>query len=339
MTMQTPPIIDIRRSRFEASIPDQVIEGLTKEVKTLPALLFYSTEGIQHWNRHSHAADFYPRLEELRILKAEASRMAVSIAENSLVVDMGSASMDKVLLLLDALEEQKKYVTYYALDLSYSELASNLQAIPLDRFHYVRFAALHGTFDDGLHWLKNTPAVQGLPHCILLFGLTIGNYSRENAASFLRNIAQSALSSLPAQSSILVSLDSCKLPTKILRAYTADGVVPFALASLGYANSLFHPKGNGKVFNEGDWYFHSEWNYALGRHEASLITRSKDVQLGTPLQNVIVRRDEKVRFGCSYKYDGEEQRQLFCSAGLRNTAVWTAPDCDVAFYELKLLPN
>jgi 4-dimethylallyltryptophan N-methyltransferase len=247
--------------------------------------------------------------------------------------------MDKVLLLLDALEEQKKYVTYYALDLSYSELALNLQAIPLDRFHYVRFAALHGTFDDGLHWLKNTPAVQRLPHCILLFGLTIGNYSRENAAGFLRNIAQSALSSLPAQSSIVVSLDSCKLPTKILRAYTADGVVPFALASLGYANSLFHPKGNGKVFNEEDWYFHSEWNYALGRHEASLITRSKDVQLGAPLQNVIVRRDEKVRFGCSYKYDGEEQRQLFCSAGLHNTAVWTTPDCDVAFYELKLAPN
>lgn len=62
--------------------------------------------------------------------------------------------MDKVILLLEALEEQKKSITYYALDLSYSELASNFQAIPVDRFHYVRFAALHGTFDDGLHCFR-----------------------------------------------------------------------------------------------------------------------------------------------------------------------------------------
>ncbi|KAF7181298.1 hypothetical protein CNMCM7691_000516 [Aspergillus felis] len=335
----SPAIIDIRQSKFESSIPDQVIEGLTKEVKTLPALLFYSTEGIRHWNHHSHAADFYPRLEELCILKAEASKMAASIAEDSLLIDMGSASMDKVILLLDALEEQKKSITYYALDLSYSELASNLQAIPVDRFHHVRFSALHGTFDDGLHWLQNAPEIRNRPRCILLFGLTIGNFSRENAASFLRNIAESALATSPAQSSIIVSLDSCKLPTKILRAYTADGVVPFALASLGYANSLFHPEGNGEVFNEQDWYFHSEWNHALGRHEASLITRSKDVQLGAPLGTVVVRRDEKIRFGCSYKYDRDERGQLSRSAGLQDIAEWTAPDCDVAFYQLGLLPN
>ncbi|GAQ03950.1 4-dimethylallyltryptophan N-methyltransferase [Aspergillus lentulus] len=339
MTMSTPPIIDIRQSKFESSIPDQVAKGLKENVKTLPALLFYSTEGIQHWNHHSHAADFYPRHEELRILKAEASKMAASIAQNSLVVDMGSASLDKVILLLDAFEERKKSITYYALDLSYSELASNLQAIPMDRFHHVRFAALHGTFDDGLHWLQNTPEIHHLPRCILIFGLTIGNFSRENAAGFLRNIAQSALTTSPTQSSIIVSLDSCKLPTKILRAYTADGVVPFALASLRYANSLFHPKGNGKIFNEEDWYFHSEWNYALGRHEASLITRSKDVRLGAPLETVIVRRDEKIRFGCSYKYDRDERDQLFRSASLQDVAVWTAAACDVAFYQLRLLPN
>lgn len=91
MTISAPPIIDIRQAGLESSIPDQVVEGLTKEVKTLPALLFYSTKGIQHWNHHSHAADFYPRHEELCILKAEASKMAASIAQDSLVIDMGSA--------------------------------------------------------------------------------------------------------------------------------------------------------------------------------------------------------------------------------------------------------
>lgn len=86
-----PTIIDIRSSKFESSIREQVINGLTKEPKTLPALLFYSPEGLQHWNHHSHEPEFYPRLEEIRILKETAHEMASTIADNSAVVDMGSA--------------------------------------------------------------------------------------------------------------------------------------------------------------------------------------------------------------------------------------------------------
>jgi 4-dimethylallyltryptophan N-methyltransferase len=85
------PILDIRRNNFDESIQDQVTSGLKSEPKTLPALLFYSTEGIQHWNRHSHASDFYPRKEEIQILEDHAKCMANSIKNKSVVVDLGSA--------------------------------------------------------------------------------------------------------------------------------------------------------------------------------------------------------------------------------------------------------
>lgn len=182
---------------------------------------------------------------------------------------------------------------------------------------------------------------------MLLFGLTIGNYSRENAAAFLRQIAQDALRGNP-NSSVLVTIDRCKLPTKVLRAYTSDGVVPFALQALKYGNRLLKgrdgeerlqlvPGEEGReVFDPDEWYFHSEWNYMLGRHEASLIPREKDIQLGPPLEGVVVRRREKVRFGCSYKYDDQEREKLFLAAGLKNTKVWEVKGCDVTFYELKL---
>ncbi|KAE8351822.1 histidine-specific methyltransferase [Aspergillus coremiiformis] len=333
-----PTIIDIRRSQFEGSIHQQVIDGLTKEPKTLPALLFYSTEGLQHWNRHAHEPEFYPRREEIRILQEKAHEMASTIADHSVVVDMGSASLDKVIHLLHALEAQRKQITYYALDLSAAELASTLQAIPTEDFHHVRVAALHGTFDDGLSWLQETPAIRDLPHCMLLFGLTIGNYSRPNAAAFLRQISEHALTGNAVRSSsILVTIDRCKLPTKILRAYTCDGVVPFALAALQYGNRLLRNSEGSAVFNPEDWYFHSEWNYVLGRHEASLIPRGQDIELGPPLEGVRVRREEKVRFGSSYKYDQQEREALFAAAGLKNTQFWEVEGCDVAFYELKTL--
>ncbi|PYI33861.1 hypothetical protein BP00DRAFT_423678 [Aspergillus indologenus CBS 114.80] len=334
-----PPILDIRQSTFETSIPQQVTEGLTKDPKTLPALLFYSGDGIQHWTRHSCAPDFYPRREEINILHSEAAHMAASISQDSVVVDLGSASLDKVLPFLHALEAQQKRVHYYALDLSYPVLASTLSEIPVAQFQYVQIAALHGTFEDGLQWLHDSPEVRERPHHLLLFGLTIGNFSRPNAAAFLRNIADRALAASPAESSILLTLDSCKMPTKVLRAYTAEGVVPFALTSLSYANQLFWPGGEGRVFDEEEWYFHSEWNFALGRHEAALIPRDRDITLGPPLEQVVVRRGEKVRFGCSYKYSAAEREHLFAGAGLENVASWSAKGCDVAFYQLKMRPE
>lgn len=246
-------------------------------------------------------------------------------------------SLEKVLPLLEALESSKKNVSYYALDLNDSELQSTLKSIPIEDFKFVKIGALHGTFEDGVQWLKDTPGIQDQPHCLLLFGLTVGNYSRSNAAKFLRNLAETALADSPSQSSILLSLDSCKMPTKVLRAYTAEGVVPFALASLDYGNNLFAAgKNGGRVFEPDDWHFLSEWNYVLGRHEASLITKDKEVNLGSPLDNIVVRKHEKVRFGCSYKYDLDERKELFGSAGLTNVNEWCAEGCDVSFYQLKM---
>lgn len=365
--VDTPPdgqhnIVDIRRNNFESSILDMVIDGLSKQPKTLPALLFYSAEGLKHWNHHSHQPDFYPRQQEVQILQKHAHEIASTIAENSVVVDLGSAyvahqraallnslrmltftcrSLDKVILLLDALEAQTKNVTYYALDLSAEQLKSTLQAMPIRKFKHVRISALHGTFEDGLAWLKETPGICNLPHCLLLFGLTIGNFSRQNAAAFLNDIAAHALTKSgrgDAASSILVTIDSCKVPSQVLRAYNSDGVVPFALSALDYGNSLL---GNGdmggepvSVFDRDEWYFMSDWNHILGRHEASLIPKSRDIRLAAPF-NVVVSKDEKVRFGCSYKYDEGERVALFEEAGLENVDIWSDVGCSVAFYRLE----
>ncbi|KAJ5612600.1 EasF [Penicillium lagena] len=327
MSRSSASILDIRRSKFDESIPNQVVQGLKSQPKTLPALLFYSTEGIRHWNRHSQASDFYPRKEEIYILEKKAQEIAASARDQSVIVDFGT------------LEAEQKSITYYALDLSFEELESTIHAIPQNKFHYVNIKGLHGTFEDGLHWLKETPSIRDLPHILLLLGLTIGNFSRPNAAKFLLSIAQHAMTRNAENSSIILTLDSCKVPTKVLRAYNADGVVPFALESLNYGNFLLQQESSREkrqVFNLCEWHYLSEWNFVDGRHEASLIPSSKDIRLGSPLDEIVIRQDEKVRFGCSYKYDCLERNELFSAAGLREVAVWSQEGCDVAFYCLKL---
>ncbi|KAG6215315.1 hypothetical protein E4U26_008561 [Claviceps purpurea] len=223
--------------------------------------------------------------------------------------------------------------------------AATLKEIPSSNFRHVRFAGLYGTFEDGLHWINETPEIRDLPHCVLLVGFTIGNPSRQSAAAFLQNIANHVLTGASKnQSSISLSLDSCKVPTKVTRAYTSDGVVPFALQALTYAKTLLCDRvdnGIGKTalscnLRPDDWHCLSEWNFALGRHEASLIPRFEDVCLGSMLQDIVVKKDEKVRFACSYKYDAKERQKLFLDSGVDQGMVWTNEGCDVAIYELKL---
>jgi uncharacterized SAM-dependent methyltransferase len=72
---------------------------------------------------------------------------------------------------LKALEAAGKDIDYYALDLSLTELERTLEDVP--RFRHVRCHGLHGTYDDGLAWLKASRNASR-PKCILSLGSSIG---------------------------------------------------------------------------------------------------------------------------------------------------------------------
>jgi uncharacterized SAM-dependent methyltransferase len=77
-----------------------------------------------------------------------------------------------VSILLRALDVAGKNIDYYALDLSLNELERSLQKTPT--FKHVKCHGLHGTYDDGLEWLKN-PENASRPKCVLWLGSSIGS--------------------------------------------------------------------------------------------------------------------------------------------------------------------
>ncbi|RAL06529.1 4-dimethylallyltryptophan methyltransferase [Aspergillus homomorphus CBS 101889] len=332
---------DIRSSKCESSIARDIIEGMRQEPRNLPTILLYSEKGLQAYDRHSHAPGYYPRQEELLILQKQARNIANSIENGSVLLDLGSASLDKTLLLLEALEAAGKDVQYFALDLDHNELVSTLKTLPLDQFKHVSCAALHGTFDDGLQWLHSAPEIAELPKCVMFLGSTIGNFSRAEAAAFLKQVAMKALTRAPGTSSIILTVDGCKVPTKILHAYTGDGVLPFTLSAMEYASAIMskHTQSAENAFNVDDWTTMSEWNSTHGRYEASFTPMSSDVQLGPPFEDVVIKKGDKIRIVYSHKYDETERQELFDNAGLYQVQHWTEDNCDLGFYQVKLPPN
>ena len=90
-----PKIIDIRSGKVEDSLRDSVMNGIREEPRTLPTLILYGREGLQHWDDHSHAPDYYLLHEELHILRSRAYEMAETIADNTAMVDLGSAQVSR----------------------------------------------------------------------------------------------------------------------------------------------------------------------------------------------------------------------------------------------------
>ena len=83
------------------------------------------------------------------------------------------SNLRKVSILLQALEDAGKSVDYYALDLSLKELHRTLEQVP--RFQHVKCHGLHGTYDDGLEWLK-MPENSTRPKCVMTLGSSIGQW-------------------------------------------------------------------------------------------------------------------------------------------------------------------
>lgn len=88
------------------------------------------------------------------------------------------------------------------MDLSVKELERTLADVP--RFQHVRCHGLHGTYDDGLAWLKaGRNAFR--PKVIMTLGSSIGNFHRGDAAAFLKDFADI----LGPNDIMLVGLDAC----------------------------------------------------------------------------------------------------------------------------------
>lgn len=206
--------------------------------------------------------------------------------------------------MLQALERAEKNVDYLALDLSYSELQRTLAAIPVGTYKHVRCYGLHGTYDDGLEWLKR-PENAGKPKCILWLGSSIGNLKRKDAATFLRGFEDI----LCWGDSMLIGVDGCQQADRVYHAYNdREGKThEFVLNGLVHANKLF----GKEVFHLPDWKVVGQYNQEQGRHEA-FYTPVRDVSV----DGVHIKCGELVRVEESYKYSSDQVKELWKSAGL-----------------------
>ncbi|KID99569.1 DUF323 domain protein, partial [Metarhizium majus ARSEF 297] len=310
-------IIDIRSNRVDFNLKDEVARMVIPKdgrARKLPTLLLYDERGLQLFEDITYLDEYYLTNDEIELLKKHSVEIAATIPDGAMVIELGSGNLRKVCLLLQAFEDARKSIDYYALDLSKKELERTLSHVP--DFKYVRCHGLLGTYDDGTVWLKQ-PSIVDRPKCILHLGSSIGNFHRDEAAEFLQSYADI----LKPQDSMVVGLDSCGNPDKIYHAYNdSKGIThEFILNGLINANRIY----GQEIFHLPDWKVIGEYVYddEGGRHQAFL----------SPLQEVnvlgsIIKPNERIQIEQSLKYSKIGAENLWKHAGLREIGIWTLGD-------------
>ncbi|CZT15493.1 related to TAD2-tRNA-specific adenosine deaminase 2 [Ramularia collo-cygni] len=306
-----PNIIDIRSDSAGFELKKLIKDGLHGKEKTLPTLLLYDNKGLKLFEDITYLDEYYLTGQEIAVLEQHAEKMADRIPQDAILLELGSGNLRKVKILLDALERAEKRVSYYALDLMHSELVRTLAAVPVGTFKHVQCFGLHGTYDDGLEWLK-MPENAARPKTILSMGSSIGNFNREDAVGFVAQFGNI----MEPNDSFILGLDACQDPETVYHAYNdREGVTHnFIMNGLKHANELL----GYEAFNSNDWKAHGEYDQVGERHRAFVIPQ-KDLQV----EGISLKQGERVRIEESYKYNHEQAMNLFTEAGVIEGARWT----------------
>ena len=192
----------------ESDFAKDVLSGLAKPQKAIPPKYFYDAEGSRLFEAITELAEYYPTRTEVALLRRTAGEIAALIPPGAALVEFGSGASTKTRILLDAAPQIGVYVpidiSKAALDAAAAEIRRDYPKLPV--------APLTDDFTNAL----NLPSsVQGRPVVGFFPGSTIGNFTPDEARTFLA----SARRLLGEGASFLVGIDLVKDERTLVAAY------------------------------------------------------------------------------------------------------------------------
>ena len=296
-----------------AEFAREVEAGLTASPKTLPCRFFYDARGSQLFERICGLEEYYPTRAEDQILERRAAEIVAPLPAGVELVELGSGSSTKTRHVIEALIARQGELTYVPIDISRSILEHGSRAL-LAEYPALRIHALASEYEPALESLV---AEDPSPRLVLWLGSTVGNLSREAAASFLHRLRKS----LAPDDRLLIGIDLRKDSRVLERAYDdREGVTAaFNLNLLERMNREL-----GGEFDFTRFRHRATWREDPGRiemHIESLVDQTVRIaKLGLV---VPFRAGETIHTESAYKYSAGEIDGLAQAAGLRVERRWT----------------
>jgi L-histidine Nalpha-methyltransferase len=289
-----------------ANVRDELAAGLTAALPAIAPKYFYDALGSRLFDAITELAEYYPPRTEATIMAAHAAEIAACVGTGRTLVDLGAGNCEKAGRLFATLQPRR----YVAVDISVDHLRSALRC--LQREHPQM--DMLGVGLDFSQALVLPPEAGDSPRTLFYPGSSIGNFTPDAAAAFLRR----ARSSSPG-GNLLIGVDLVKDRSTLEAAYNdALGVTAaFNLNVLLHVNRLI-----GGDFDLRDWRHAALFNEAESRIEMYLEAR-RDLDVRWPGGERHFAGGQRIHTENSYKYSAEAFDALLRAAGFLQTRHWT----------------
>jgi dimethylhistidine N-methyltransferase len=294
-----------------ADFARDVAAGLTAVPKYLSCRYFYDREGSRLFEAICELPEYYLTRAETEILQRHAREIASLFHGDVTVIELGSGNAVKTRLLLEALLPGR-LVRYVPIDICRPVLEESAADL-MQRFPSLEIVAVAAEYYEGLRHLRSE---SDRPRLILWLGSNIGNFTREEAATFLRRIRDT----MTPLDRMLVGVDLRKDRAVLEAAYDdAAGVTAtFNLNLLARINQELN--GN---FDLSAFQHRAIFNQDLGRIEMYLVSRrAQSVTIGRIGLTVTFAAGETIHTENSYKYTQAEITAVATAAGLQDQRYW-----------------
>jgi dimethylhistidine N-methyltransferase len=300
------PLIDLLPPQDPAL--QEILAGLARHPKELPAKYFYDAAGSALFERICELPEYYLTRAELQLMERHAPAMAGFLGAGCELIEFGCGSGRKTRLLLEALQP----LAFVPIDISRAALEGACSDLARD-FPSVRITALLADYTRAIDYPHSSDlAIRR--RAVYFPGSTVGNFTRDEATAFLRMVRDLVGDG----GALVIGVDLKKDPAVLHAAYNdAAGVTAaFNLNMLTHINRRF-----GADFDLAGFEHFAFYDEKMGRiemhlralepHEVRLAGRSFGFATG-----------ELMRTEISCKYDVQEFEDMGRRAGFQAARTW-----------------
>ena len=290
-----------------ADVKNEVLDGLAKPQKTLPAKYFYDERGSQLFEAITQLPEYYLTRTEIQLLRQYGADIAERVGQGAVLMEYGSGASVKIRLLLEALRPD----CYVPMDISRDFLISSANKL-LDDYPWLSIYA--GCVDYSQPVELPRTLEQASNKLGFFPGSSMGNFTPAEAQAFLRRVR----TTLGDGSHFLLGVDLDKSPEVLHAAYNdAQGVTAtFNKNILRHLNRSLRAS-----FDENLFEHEARVNQSQSRVEMHLVSRI-DQMIHIAGTTLVLRKGESLHTENSYKYRLESLDWMARQANFALEYVW-----------------
>jgi dimethylhistidine N-methyltransferase len=275
-----------------------VLDGLSKEQKTLPSKYFYDQKGDVLFQQIMAMPEYYLTRSEMEIFSTKSGEIISSFGmkkeQKFELIELGAGDGTKTLKLLKQLQKEAYNVRYIPIDISQNAL-NGLKSMLEEHLPALEVTPLQGTYFNILEQLKE----RSEPKVVLFLGSNLGNLLDAEATKFLYQLG----ASMKTGDKVLLGLDKLKPREIVLPAYNdSQGITrEFNLNLLDRINKDLDANFNRTQFDHAPFYEETE-----GVAKSFIMSKvDQEVEIKSLNKTFSFKNGEKIHTEISRKYSKE----------------------------------